>query len=141
MRGATADVHRYSRRNDFNPRTPCGVRRHSSWASQEALIDFNPRTPCGVRLALRKEMLDMYAISIHAPHAGCDHRRHGHLRPHQHFNPRTPCGVRLNEAAYNPRISLISIHAPHAGCDYASKASASFSASFQSTHPMRGATK
>ena len=34
---------------DFNPRTPCGVRLLSSYRSRR-YRHFNPRTPCGVRL-------------------------------------------------------------------------------------------
>ena len=35
----------------FNPRTPCGVRPHSTTLSA-AGAHFNPRTPCGVRQGL-----------------------------------------------------------------------------------------
>ena len=48
---AECDRSRLSRRSGhrcFNPRTPCGVRRHqrpSVWRPDR----FNPRTPCGVR--------------------------------------------------------------------------------------------
>ncbi len=36
---------------NFNPRTPCGVRRTvgHGWIERK---DFNPRTPCGVRLTV-----------------------------------------------------------------------------------------
>ena len=34
----------------FNPRTPCGVRRHDSMDKIKVNVNFNPRTPCGVRL-------------------------------------------------------------------------------------------
>ena len=78
---------------DFNPRTPCGVRlRSSQWAVPQR--HFNPRTPCGVRRAGRRGTRKISAfqsthplrgataklsgrsttnsISIHAPLAGCD---------------------------------------------------------------------
>ena len=58
--------------DDFNPRTPCGVRPRSD-APAPAARDFNPRTPCGVRLR----------FPAARPQGTCD------------FNPRTPCGVRL----------------------------------------------
>ena len=94
LRGATfaniLDVYDYI---DFNPRTPCGVRRAQS-VRLPARFYFNPRTPCGVRpgsrLALRP---------------GCD------------FNPRTPCGVRRNRCGWPRWKTVISIHAPLAGCD------------------------
>ena len=108
-------------RDDFNPRTPYGVRlRHQSrWYR---LRHFNPRTPCGVRPTAvvvsmiipifqsthpmrgatrhRKTILLIYQISIHAPHAGCD----------------------VDTTAIYLRLSEISIHAPHAGCDNPSHA-------------------
>ena len=36
---------------------------------------------------------------------------------------------------------LISIHAPHAGCDYPARTPSKARWTFQSTHPMRGATQ
>ena len=57
------------------------------------------------------------AISIHAPLAGCDHRRKRPHFPARDFNPRTPCGVRLLSALICAPLNLISIHAPLAGCD------------------------
>ena len=65
----------------FNPRTPCGV-RHPNWHIEAEKANFNPRTPCGVRL--------------------CDciyHKGFGN------FNPRTPCGVR----PYSAQIQMYSI--------------------------------
>ena len=57
-------------------------------------------------------------ISIHAPLAGCDGMELSERRKHFYFNPRTPCGVR--------RFPLRTFPQPTA---------------FQSTHPMRGATR
>ena len=68
---------------------------------------------------VKHEQLVLEAISIHAPHAGCDQRpSRAQIRYCVHFNPRTPCGVRPV-------------------CQHAHAASSVF----QSTHPMRGATK
>ena len=126
-------------RPNFNPRTPCGVRRHAYASTVSGDSDFNPRTPCGVRRARRgktskrsgfqsthpmrgatgdRRAYQRYAsISIHAPHAGCDSVRSINLSKISYFNPRTPCGVRPF------RLSRwISCR------------------TFQSTHPMRGAT-
>ena len=55
---------------DFNPRTPCGVRR-TMIVCQRMVDDFNPRTPCGVRRGTTFATMSA-----------------------RHFNPRTPCGVR-----------------------------------------------
>ena len=122
----------------FNPRTPCGVRQGADgrWTGGR---HFNPRTPCGVRqggrlaahadvafqsthplrgATRRKGYRDSAdAISIHAPLAGCDR----------------PC---LNTL----KVESISIHAPLAGCDAATVRPGSAPSTFQSTHPLRGAT-
>ena len=57
-------------------------------------------------------------ISIHAPRAGCDRRSPRRYHQDGHFNPRTPCGVRRFP-------SRRSMNGPR----------------FQSTHPVRGATR
>ena len=102
---------------DFNPRTPCGVRRrgslpmqqlhlfqstHPVWGATQSISrkrnanrDFNPRTPCGVR----PPSLPARCTSL------CD------------FNPRTPCGVRLDPFRPTGLDPTISIHAPRVGCD------------------------
>ena len=95
MRGATRFRPRpHLRPNNFNPRTPCGVRppmmmmrflvikfqsTHpmrgatlSAPGRSPACQNFNPRTPCGVRLPVGNAMGKFPDISIHAPHAGCD---------------------------------------------------------------------
>ena len=81
--------------------------------------DFNPRTPCGVRpskeVAAKKWNMD--------------------------FNPRTPCGVRRAYCFILVSFKFISIHAPHAGCDKAPPPPNRSRPRFQSTHPMRGATR
>ena len=125
---------------DFNPRTPCGVRR-LFLGLVPGVFDFNPRTPCGVRPRIIGSLLQDFKfqsthpvrgatvnplhpidvivqISIHAPRAGCDGLRSGHQYTYWHFNPRTPCGVR-------PLKHL----------------SSSGKSQFQSTHPVRGATR
>ena len=80
--------------------------------------DFNPRTPCGVRLIFSQRKSTHFAISIHAPRAGCDSLSGLCLYLGiSHFNPRTPCGVR--------RV----VHQTDHETD-----------EFQSTHPVRGAT-
>ena len=58
--------------------------------------DFNPRTPCGVRPAIGGMKTRFINISIHAPHAGCDDVQFGVQWAEGYFNPRTPCGVRQN---------------------------------------------
>ena len=108
-----------SRTNQFQSTHPmrgatCGAGRRSGRPA-----DFNPRTPCGVRRIVDDHRVRRVVISIHAPHAGCD---------------------LMLEEWKNETLS-ISIHAPHAGCDGQSKTVKSCHGLFQSTHPMRGATR
>ena len=124
---------------NFNPRTPCGVRR-SDGLRRRFQGHFNPRTPCGVRRVdtIFEHLARIFQsthpmrgatqpsphschhafISIHAPHAGCDPLWGMPTGRRSNFNPRTPCGVR--PAAVMARSRTFS---------------------FQSTHPMRGATR
>ena len=80
---------------------------------------FNPRAPCGARPpgTRTRERNDM--ISIHAPRAGRDSR------------PALPGGV----------VRAISIHAPRAGRDFDASSSKRIAYLFQSTRPVRGATR
>ena len=80
--------------------------------------DFNPRTPCGVRPV----------VSIQS-------------RCISDFNPRTPCGVRLASSSVTACMVRISIHAPLAGCDRCRGLGDQQQVAFQSTHPLRGATR
>ena len=56
--------------------------------------NFNPRTPCGVRLMnyIFKTMATIFQ-STH-PVRGATPGRPTHHQPNRYFNPRTPCGVR-----------------------------------------------
>ena len=57
------------------------------------------------------------------------------------FNPRTPCGVRLRRSFLGFVFRPISIHAPRAGCDRQTQCYQRLYRQFQSTHPVRGATR
>ena len=117
LRGATRgkpDLQRLG--TDFNPRTPCGVRPAFRIRGCRG-ANFNPRTPCGVRPDLMAVYTQTLEISIHAPLAGCDFLSSKLMFANEHFNPRTPCGVR-------PDLNFI----------------LSGGGTFQSTHPLRGAT-
>ena len=149
---------------NFNPRTPCGVRRRAMGATP-VMGSISIHAPlAGCDQAHHPHIPTSGAISIHAPLAGCDNRR---AAPHdaatRDFNPRTPCGVRLviperdtagtiisihaplagcDDELVGVRLGrlLISIHAPLAGCDTAGRRCKGWISSFQSTHPLRGAT-
>ena len=101
--------------------------------------NFNPRTPCGVRHGLLRLLCWADHISIPAPLAGCDPAASISACVGLHFNPRTPCGVRRSGDCRTRRryrfqsthplrgatlatyldaaLDRISIHAPLAGCD------------------------
>ena len=123
---------------NFNPRTPCGVRQRnvfyeSCWYEFQSTHPLRGAT-IGDLLELENMEISIHAplagcdliesakrvpdaISIHAPLAGCDDKDYYTGEIEQYFNPRTPCGVRLSA----PSLTLIVI-------------------TFQSTHPLRGAT-
>ena len=123
---------------NFNPRTPCGVRRPHLYAASPSIVFqsthplrgatissssiaspfvyFNPRTPCGVRHIFFFNRFAFCIFQSTHPLRGataCRSRRSS-LR---HFNPRTPCGVRLFFTEGGRDALVISIHAPLAGCD------------------------
>ena len=124
-------------RNNFNPRTPCGVRLASN-ALTLASVDFNPRTPCGVRPCRPTSPSRPLHFNPRTP-CGVRPARSSGSGCWRNFNPRTPCGVRrrrfprirkrcrfqsthpLRGATSSPdrssRHGSISIHAPLAGCD------------------------
>ena len=79
-------------------------------------------------------------ISIHAPLAGCDLRSAHQDSGTSYFNPRTPYGVRRRLPQPSVSIVFISIHAPLTGCDLVKSISRFARNTFQSTHPLRGAT-
>ena len=115
----------FRRPGNFNPRTPCGVRRDLPSAARR-MAHFNPRTPCGVRpwrfpavpraarfqsthplrgaTRSQRGIAVCLFISIHAPLAGCDTVLLRVCLTFLHFNPRTPCGVRRKSGKYTHQI-------------------------------------
>ena len=127
-------------------------------------MHFNPRAPCGARREVILELHRLHAISIHAPRAGRDPRgqqpdpfpdRFQSTRPVRgatgnpggggpgrgDFNPRAPCGARRRFSRRCQKHNGISIHAPRAGRDYLSSIAVTHAPTFQSTRPVRGATR
>ena len=82
-----------------------------------------------------------FAFQSTHPMRGATSRIQALLAKAADFNPRTPCGVRPVRKAGGRLPESISIHAPHAGCDIARNSAGAMFALFQSTHPMRGATR
>ena len=79
-------------------------------------------------------------ISIHAPLAGCDPAAYCRDGVKRYFNPRTPCGVRRN--MYD-RVAYADNFNPRTPCGVRRSADRVHfppGLTFQSTHPLRGAT-
>ena len=148
---------------NFNPRAPCGARRHRHRRNLRIRY-FNPRAPCGARPSFFLPFLVQFVISIHAPRAGRDFDRpfdmlavpkisiHApragrdglDLPPWPtapNFNPRAPCGARHFLISFQVSGMVISIHAPRAGRDKEKRTVSKAEYVFQSTRPVRGATR
>ena len=80
---------------------------------------FNPRLPCGRRRRRPRRSI---------------------RRSSKRFNPRLPCGRRRLKTIEMEPMPKVSIHASHAGGDVVVRTAVGWSASFQSTPPMREAT-
>ena len=125
---------------NFNPRTPCGVRPNSLYASAEVVEfqsthplrgatgpsgsagrsrSFQSTHPLRGATPCDRLLKNAAQISIHAPLAGCDWVVNWVTSLGNYFNPRTPCGVRLQIAKILDVSISISIHAPLAGCVHA----------------------
>ena len=138
-RGATIYLWSRSKRgNNFNPRTPRGVRRgHVAHLRLDTIISIHaPREGCDLlgeqqgcpnmrfqsthpargATAVAPDVWHHRLISIHAPREGCDSRAAAASMIATNFNPRTPRGVRRVDGAW-PACPMISIHAPREGCD------------------------
>ena len=107
---------RGAQHDNFNPRTPCGVRPYPS-RPVSASRNFNPRTPCGVRHASGKIVVKTETISIHAPLAGCDMDNPLFFHLLYLFQSTHPLRGATSCAYASPGFIAISIHAPLAGCD------------------------
>ena len=75
LRGATYRTGAAGRTERISIHAPLAGCDRRSWKTAAACHDFNPRTPCGVRRGC-VVVLTLDVISIHAPLAGCDLYRH-----------------------------------------------------------------
>ena len=101
---------------DFNPRSPCGERRHDK-TPDNGRDGFQSTLPVRGATFMRSTTILYPTISIHAPRAGSDLPARQPFSSCRYFNPRSPCGER--PALYNGHFPrrCISIHAPRAGSD------------------------
>ena len=119
IRGATLVFRRFFPwMKHFNPRAPYGARRGRIVQTTFLCVDFNPRAPYGARPGAVLGRVRRRRISIHAPHTGRDQQRQEKYPRPKDFNPRAPYGARLSRRN-KQRIS----------------------SRFQSTRPIRGATR
>ena len=122
----------------FNPRAPCGARRHCDCHCTGATC-FNPRAPCGARHSAYHDKTAKCAVSIHAPRVGRDCGSCCGRPDNRCFNPRAPCGARpraeyaqLSKAAFQSTRPVWGATTYYGG--------SAFVGLFQSTRPVWGAT-
>ena len=164
VRGATMEIRQYSSpRIRFNPRAPCGARPgHRRRAVNRQT--FQSTRPVRGATESHINIDSQTFVSIHAPRAGRDSKGiYICTMAAVCFNPRAPCGARLqlvhkhpgghSVSIHAPRAGrdpgpadvsatfLVSIHAPRAGRDQLIKCHCFFLSKFQSTRPVRGATR
>ena len=124
---------------------------------------FNPRSPCGERRGAGRRIRGNRLISIHAPRAGSDIQKLAFLSDSLGFQSTLPVRGATQRQKNRWELFYISIHAPRAGSDPTSKKSLGVilyfnprspcgerrratrwqrsTARFQSTLPVRGATR
>ena len=140
LRGATGRTMRKSIRFFISIHAPLAGCDTSPQMTGIALSDFNPRTPCGVRLLVIIVHRAAGVISIYAPLAGCDAAPPSRRADAGYFNPRTPCGVRHRRGAAPRRRQDFNPRTP-CGVRRLFLCFARKGVLFQSTHPLRGATR
>ena len=140
VRGATQANITWNRKVLFQSTHPVRGATVSVNALTTGKTNFNPRTPCGVRLLQIFWHIAVDVFQSTHPVRGATLQIQDAKPDIFDFNPRTPCGVRLLSDQMMIEYSNISIHAPRAGCDTNTPPDRLPDESFQSTHPVRGAT-
>ena len=147
--------------DNFNPRTPRGVRRITGLQSLVTQVQFQSTHPARgatphrpgdaaqplISIHAPREGCDepqeddycSHGISIHAPREGCDEGQAGPVHHDLYFNPRTPRGVRLLEMRCKERLKNFNPRTPR-GVRHSLVWPFMRYRAFQSTHPARGAT-
>ena len=140
LAGCDCRLHAPARRDrNFNPRTPCGVRRaRAPDRGRGGRISIHAPL-AGCDFSHKKSPFTAH-ISIHAPLAGCDAPKEIIKRYTKYFNPRTPCGVRPSTARGSTAWTMYFNPRTLAGCDISRAGNWCTISTFQSTHPLRGAT-
>ena len=141
VRGATMLIRRNLKSSGyFNPRSPYGERLHTNQVG--VCTDyFNPRSPYGERPRIFTQTLDKKLFQSTLPVRGATTNPGIRERRQANFNPRSPYGERLLLRAITGRSAEISIHAPRTGSDKRMDIDRVAVRLFQSTLPVRGATR
>ena len=119
------------------PREGCDCLMCPTWTQWQ---DFNPRTPRGVRRVHDTVFQVQLPISIHAPREGCDYGTSTYDLAPTNFNPRTPRGVRLMMYHTSTNTETFQSTHPARGATVHLVGRLLSLLEFQSTHPARGAT-
>ena len=101
---------------------------------------FQSTHPLRGATAPQEIMPHVEAISIHAPLAGCDQAVVDKKQDRRHISIHAPLAGCDFWLLSREAWIQISIHAPLAGCDLINSVNKEKVKSFQSTHPLRGAT-
>ncbi len=125
---------------NFNPRTPCGVRRTGGSRCRGGVQHFNPRTPCGVRPPRGARWICRQAFQSTHPLRGATPAGTPRGALSDYFNPRTPCGVRRPRHVGRAAEKVFQSTHPLRGATRR-RLRTTTQPRFQSTHPLRGATK
>ena len=117
LRGATSALVAYRCLRCISIHAPlAGCDRSVRWDG-DFQQNFNPRTPCGVRLLRLVALPRPKRFQSTHPLRGATSGSQCTFLSRPYFNPRTPCGVRRTAPSQISASYLISIHAPLAGCD------------------------
>ena len=102
---------------------------------------FNPRSPCGERRHIHKQLRPLEGISIHAPRAGSDQTAEFITKYFDKFQSTLP--VRGATCAYRPQFGNERYFNPRSPCGERRDVSLHLitEIAFQSTLPVRGATE
>ena len=124
----------------FNPRAPCGARRGTRSHRSGSDTGFNPRAPCGARPASAFSPSTWLLFQSTRPVRGAtgvvdDRRREREVSIH------APRAGRDGAVLVDNDGLLVSIHAPRAGRDSGYGTTLAPMSLFQSTRPVRGATR
>ena len=124
---------------NFNPRTPCGVRPTIRQTQSWRTYYFNPRTPCGVRHPARQAHTCAYLFQSTHPMRGAT-LLGDFLHVSNQFQSTHPMRG-ATSSSDTPFIVYVLFQSTHPMRGATSPPPAiPFAVAFQSTHPMRGAT-